>query len=194
MDVFNDHYPSIRMVPEEAVKIKKKLKKPAYLFHASPMRGLKIIKPRKKTVRDASEGAVVFATPDKIYALMFLVPTDDSWVSMGLFGKTHYMAIADKKRFMANDKGGALYKLSSKTFSCDLTKGGREKEWVSKEPVNVTSESSFEKAKDVLIRAGVQLFFISPKQLSMMNRSKDHGLSVLKKIKPENRQNGSMLI
>ena len=104
--------------------------KPRYLFHGSPYKDLDELKPMNLTVRDSSEGKVIFATQSKIYASVFIVPADDSWSHICAFssgtkgpqGKlvtTQYAVYADRKRFEELDKGGAIYKVPSDSFSLD---------------------------------------------------------------------------
>jgi hypothetical protein len=56
--------------------------KPTRLFHASPKRGLDVIRPNNERIRSPEDGAVVFATPDKRMATIFMLGADDSWVQM----------------------------------------------------------------------------------------------------------------
>lgn len=58
--------------------------KPAALYHASGNRDIEEFEPRNRHTRDRSEGPVVFGTPDKAVASMFLVHDDDRWSEKGL--------------------------------------------------------------------------------------------------------------
>ena len=60
--------------------------KPSILYHASSNRGVEEFKPRNKSIRDAKEGPVIFATPDFGLAATFMVDTSDgSWTKISRF-------------------------------------------------------------------------------------------------------------
>src|SRR5687767_10509331 len=124
------------------------MKKPKFLYHGSPIRGLKVIEPRAISIRDHNEGPVVFATPDLVLASMFIVPVDDSFVNMGYVGETPIFHCGDKKRFLELDKGGAIYILSSEAFSFDSNKGMGDLEWTSTQAVVPIKEMVYDSALD----------------------------------------------
>lgn len=163
---------------------------PAVLYHASPTNNLKEIVPLARTIRDPEEGAVVFATPDLAYATMFLVPTDDGWISCGLLNNVHYMVISDKKKFRKLDKGGTIYALPSYSFYCDLGKGGREKEWVSRVPVKPQRADFYPRALEAMVNYGVQVYFVDKETFTKIKGSGDHGLSILRDIESVNKKLG----
>lgn len=137
--------------------------KPARLYHGSPRKDLVVLTPQAKTVRDKQEGPVVFATPRKDLALCFCVPTDDSWVSIGIANDgTCEIIISDRERFEELDKGGTVYELPPEDFSCDPNKGMGKLEWVSKSPVPVLEKTEYENILDALIKQGVRVYFVDP--------------------------------
>jgi hypothetical protein len=104
------------------------LVKPKILYSASQDRNIDTFKPRVITFRDLDEGPVVFATPDKAYASMFIVRSNDSWTNKGQYQGQYYQVISDEKRYKNLDKGGAIYTFKSDDFETDLTKGMKNKE------------------------------------------------------------------
>lgn len=94
-----------------------KVAKPQILYHSSPDHNITLFEPRADSIRDPAEGPVVFASPDKTYASIFLIPTDDPWTNISQFNGNHYLIVSDKKRLYNLDKGGAIYTVPSKTFS-----------------------------------------------------------------------------
>lgn len=78
------------------------------MYHASSNRDIRVLEPRQESSRDEKEGAVVFATPDKTTASMFIVQTDDSWAHSGYFGEVAYFVCKDKRRFYEIDKGVSI--------------------------------------------------------------------------------------
>ncbi|HUW21431.1 MAG TPA: hypothetical protein VMW41_02060 [Candidatus Bathyarchaeia archaeon] len=149
---------------------------PKFLYHASQNRNIKILKPRAKSIRSSDEGPVVFASPDKAYASMFLVPSDDCWTSKGQFDGWYYQAISEEERYRKLDKGGAIYTFKSNTFKSDPTRGMREKEWISKEPVKPVKKEIYESGLDAMMQLGVKVVFISPAVFSRFRQMLRRGL------------------
>ncbi|HEU5114222.1 MAG TPA: hypothetical protein VFT82_00470, partial [Candidatus Paceibacterota bacterium] len=77
--------------------------RPKILYHGSSLGDIEIFEPRAKTVRDEKEGPVVFATPDKAYATLFLVESDDSWTQKVNFEGVHTIVISDRERYEKAD-------------------------------------------------------------------------------------------
>lgn len=180
------HIVSVRKKRSNSNHPKPKTSRPAVLYHASPINNLKIIKPNAKTIRDNSEGPVIFTTPDYVYAIQFLVPTDDSWAFGGLYRGVHYMICGNKKRFQKLDKGGTIYFLPTKSFHCDLKKSGREKEWVSNIPVKPIDSIRYESALLAMLAHGVQVYFTNASQYKKIWKNLGKGLNLPKNIKSEN--------
>lgn len=133
--------------------------KPKFLYHASSNRNVEILEPRAESIRDPNEGPVVFATPNKTYASMFLVPSDDSWTSKGQFNEQYYHAISDEKRYKKLDKGGAIYTLKPDTFETDLTKSMKQREWMSKKSVKPVKKEVYESGLEAMKQLGVRVIF-----------------------------------
>lgn len=163
--------------------------KPKFLYHASSKKNLIIVKPYKKSYRDLKEGPLVFATPDMAYACCFLVPTNDSWTRISRFGKdsSWNMIISDKNRFLKSDKGGAIYFLPVRKFSCDLNKGTKESEWTSKAPVKPIKKIIYESGLVAMLKNGVRVFFVSSNIFRQIKKAKDHGRSIISNLTPCNR-------
>jgi len=169
-------------------------KKPEYLYHGSQNRNITKFEPRAITIRNESDGEVVFATPDAAYASMFIVPVDDSWAQIAIFGETHCIVISDKERFMKyNDKGGAIYKLPADTFKTDQEISRSEKEWTSKDTVDPRHKTNVKNGLKTMIRHGVQVYFVDKQTLENIKTSEDHGIKILKSIQSENQKLGRFI-
>jgi len=162
--------------------------KPKILYHASTNRNIEVLEPRAETVRDRSEGPVVFATSDKVLASIFIVPTDDSWSASGLFGDVHYFVCSDRERFEKLDKGGVIYTLSSDPFENDPSKGLGIREWMSKVPVKPINRQEYDAGLEAMLEMGVQVFFISKQKFQELKRSSDHGNAILRSLESENKK------
>ena len=165
---------------------RKTMHKPKLLYHASQNRNLSILEPRADKVRDPEEGSVVFATPDKVMASVFIVPTDDSWTNSGLFGGVNYFVCGDEEKFIKLDRGGAIYTLPSTTFINDPNKGLGKREWTSKRPVKPINKEEFDLGLEAMIEMGVQVYFISKEKFQELKRSSDHGNKILRESVSEN--------
>ena len=132
--------------------------KPKELYHASPDRNIAIFEPRAEGVRDPDEGPVVFGTPYKAYASMFLVNADDRWTSLGRYNNIWVCVIGDVEKYISRDRGGAIYKLNPKHFHSDPHRNMYEIEWVSKEPVTPQSKEEFESGLKAMITLGVKVY------------------------------------
>ncbi len=163
---------------------------PAVLYHASPLSELEELTPQSKTIRDANEGPVVFATPDLAYATMFLVPTDDSWVIIGVHNNLYYIAISDRDAFLNLDKGGAIYSLPVDNFYCDLAKSGREKEWVCKASVRPLNKTTVTSSLYAMMEHGVQVFFVSKSTFDHMYSHPEKAVTFLTDSVSENKRTG----
>lgn len=135
--------------------------KPKFLYHASANKNIKLFEPRNENIRDPNEGPVIFASPSKIYCSMFIVRTDNSWAGLGKYNDTWYCAIADKDRFLALDKGGAIYKLSSKSFETELTNPTKDMEWVSKEAVKPIERELFDSGLEAMLNYNIKVYFVN---------------------------------
>lgn len=166
----------------------KQMGRPKVLYHASMNKNLKVIKPRALRTRDKSEGPVIFATPIKAIASIFLVPTNDTWTRSGLFGDVVYFICGDKQRFAKLDKGGAIYTIPSKNFGTNPNKGLGSKEWTGKQPVVPLRKEIFRSGENAMLSMGVQVFFVDKSTFKAIAISKDHGNKIIRSAVSQNRK------
>jgi len=164
------------------------MKKPKVLYHASPNREIDIFEPRRVGYRDPNEGPVVFATPDKALASIFMLKTDEKWSKIGRFtdnGVTTpwHLVVSSRRRLKKADSGGAIYSLPPKTFDNSSQAGMGETEWVSKVSVKPLKKEVFESGVEEMIKLGVEVFVVSRKELKKMKPAEDHGLEIIKKLR-----------
>lgn len=169
---------------------KNEIIKPSILYHASANTNIEEFEPRNRKVRDVKEGPIIFATPDKTYASMFLAPTDDSWSAKGRHDGVFYQVISDRKRFQQIDKGGAIYNLPPETFETDLNKGAGELDWTSKVAVKQIDKKVFKSALETMMDLGVQVFFVDKLTFEAIQSSNDHGYTILQTLQSENQRLG----
>lgn len=164
------------------------MEKPTHLYHGSSNKEIAHFEPQAKKVRDAAEGPVVFATPDKAMASVFIVGVDDSWGNSGMHNGVPYMVISDRERFEKLDQGGAIYHLPSDTFQTDPAKGLGSMEWTSREAVDPAHREDHESALDAMLNHGVQVFFVDKETYEAFRTAPDHGCALLQSIESENQK------
>ena len=170
------------------------MEKPPRLYHGSPKTGLVLLEPRAIGVRNCSEGPVIFACRDLALATVFMVRMDDRWVQIGTFGGAYHVVISDRTRFEQSDLGGSVYVVPSDSFSCDLEKGMRELEWISREPVKPIDAYDYPCALDAMIQHGVQVFFVTSETFESIQMADDHGLAILQSLTSENQLRGTNVL
>ena len=160
-------------VNEKAAPIEKE--KPEHLYHASANRDIEIFKPRAESVRDEDEGPVVFATPDKAYAAMFIVSTDDKWTSKSRNNGSYTCVIGNIDRYRSSDNGGAIYEMASDKYVTTPDKGMGSKEWISKEPVTPERADIYESGLEAMIELGVNVYVMEQEEFDVFNSLKQQG-------------------
>lgn len=162
------------------------MKKPPILYHASGSNNIEIFEPRRESFRDVNEGPVVFATANKVYALMFLVKTDDSWTRLGFFNDQPYFVCSDKERFLSSDHGGSIYELPSDSFTFDLEKGGKiRQEYTSNVAVRPIGKEDYNSGLKAMIDMGVKVYFVDESTFKEICNAGDNGFSILNKLTQE---------
>lgn len=160
--------------------------KPALLYHASPVRGVKKFEPRAESVRDSNEGPVVFASSDKAYASMFIVPTDDSWTKRGRFSKDEpwFMVISDRQGFVYADQGGSIYQFDPGDFNFDSQRSMGSIEWTSSHTVNPVNEEPCHSGYEAMKDLGVKVYFVDAETFRSIQTSNDYGRSIITSLTP----------
>lgn len=134
--------------------------KPPFFYHASPNREIARFEPRAESVRDENEGPVVFATPDKGLASVFMMKHDDSWTASGRMGETPFFLYSDEEKLRANDRGGSLYLLPAESFNQDGNDGHHRSEWTSRTPVDPIEKTDYDSALDAMRENGVEVHHV----------------------------------
>lgn len=165
--------------------------KPAFVYHASEQQGVEEFEPRSESVRDPNEGPVVFATPDRAYALQFLVPGDNRDSKRGYYNGIPTIVIRGSlDDFVQRDKGGYLYQLPSETFDFDPTKPMGNREWTSRASVKPIQSEHCPSTIDALIEAGVQVYFVNDAMFAKIRSEKNAGFETLLTLTSENMRQG----
>ncbi|MCL5113300.1 MAG: hypothetical protein M1554_02350, partial [Patescibacteria group bacterium] len=114
------------------------------LYHASPIKNLKLIKPQRTISHNKYIGDFVFATKYRKLALMYMLPKGFP-ILMNVKSKNPYIVIcANVEKILQSDKGGALYILPDNLFHQTPQKGLNEYEMVSKDSIIPLGEEDYD--------------------------------------------------
>jgi hypothetical protein len=166
--------------------------KPEILYISAQTPNIKELTPMKGNSRDVDEGAVIFSTPDKALASIFLIKGhNDDWMQIGYFSDIPYVVICmDRDDFIKRDKGGVMYEVPSDTFDYDQNMGMGDKEWTSRTPVKPAKETAYSSALDTMVKNGVQVYFVDKQKFDEIWEDDDAGRSILSELVSENKRRG----
>ncbi len=175
----------------EENKVEKK-EKPATLFIGTQIKGIKEFTPRRGSYRDRNEGPVIFSTPDRALASVFMMKEhDDSWTRIGYFGDVLVIVICmDRDEYIKKDKGGFIYEVPSDTFDYNPNLGMGDKEYTSREPVKPINETSYISSLNTMIDSDVQVYFVDKKTFKDILDAEDHGKEIVSDLTSENSRRG----
>jgi len=157
------------------------------LYHASTIRGLKIIETKRTSSKDKYVGDYVFATPDKRMASMYLSPKEGGTILINTYGGEPYAVIQNNETdFKKVDKGGSIYELPADNFIDTPQKELKGTELVSLQPITPLSEQIFRTSLDAMQEMGVKVYFVEGRLFEDIQNAKGRGLDVLSKLKPYN--------
>lgn len=159
------------------------IEKPQILYHGSANSDIQEFEPRDETVRDSTEGKVVFAGKERAQAAMSIVPVDDSWCRMGYYDGQPTIIISDQERFEKLDKGGAIYEISSDNFESDIEKDPKQREWTSKSPVKPISKTKYKTGREAMEENGVRIIFTDKETFEKIAEDKDGGYEIIMNLR-----------
>ncbi len=169
--------------------------KPEVLYVGTQTPNIQELKPMEGRHRGGGEGPVIFSTPDKALASVFMVEGhNDDWTTIGYYSDILCVVICmDREEFITRDKGGVVYEVPSDTFDYNPDLGMGEKEWTSSEPVKPTKETKYPSALDTMIENGVNVYFVDKDTFSKINSADDYGLGILLSMESENRRRNQVV-
>jgi len=180
-----------------------KKKRNKYLYHGSNNKHLEVLSPKSKSVRDEKEGPVVFATQRKGLAASFIphvenMEKDDPIISV--IERKPVIVIPNKRKFLKNDTGGALYKLrKTNRFKRTIPKNHSfsRYEWVARSKIKPLDKRVYDSSIDAMIDNGAIVYFVTRKQQKEYERLIENGkvprsklFSFFNKLTSENEKKG----
>lgn len=138
----------------------------AVLYHASPMRGLSLLDPRKKSGWSIGDTPRVFASPSPAVAVAFMIRPDMYFPGMYLYGsydsQTWHMVVGDEEKFRkVEQKGGSMYVVSANSFRPAPEIGLDELGQYSEDPVRVLAEEKWTSALEAMVHHDLKVFFVA---------------------------------
>jgi len=128
------------------------------LYHASPEKNLELIEPRPTLSNDKYIGDYVFATANRLLAVMYLatkgvatlMDVENSWIAI----------CCNEGEYIANDKGGAIYTLPMNSFIETPQTSLNDYEFVSTRAVRPTSKIEYTSTLQAMIDGDITVFFV----------------------------------
>jgi hypothetical protein len=134
---------------------------PTELFHASPAIDVTEFEPRNEFPRYPGEAKLIFATPHKKLAAMFLAPHGIT-TEIGVYGDQYVIFInCSEDDYLKQDTGGAIYSLPVETFQTDTIRGMGNIEWYSNVSVKPISKTIYNTSLEAMDAFMVSRFFVS---------------------------------
>ncbi|MDR0956235.1 MAG: hypothetical protein LBM73_03875 [Candidatus Nomurabacteria bacterium] len=129
------------------------------LYHASPIKNLCLIRPRKTLSKNRYIGDFVFATDNLILAAMYLAPKGrTAWLNPAAHPPR--LTVDDSpENFAAADQGGAIYVLPADKFEPTPQRELDDLEFVSRTPIRPLRKMVFASCREAFEQFGIELKF-----------------------------------
>lgn len=153
---------------------------PEFLYRGTPRKDVDLFTPKEKV----NDRLVVSASSDRTTAIKFVVPIEDIKVKLGTLGDTHYYVCAEEEKFKEMDIGGSIYLLPSNGFEPAPEVGTHV--WVNPNSVTPIGKEEISSALEAMIRAGVQVYFVSEEIFQRFKKFPEDRPEILKSLISEN--------
>lgn len=153
------------------------------LYHASPVKDLRKIEPKRTLSRDIYIGDYVFATSDIKLAAMYLA-TKGNAILMNVEAETPVIVICNNPEdYLAHDSGGAIYIVPATTFKKTPQEGLEKSERVSKVAVTPVDKRVYKHSIDAMKETGIVIYFVNQKTFNSLVQAKDED-KILASLQP----------
>jgi hypothetical protein len=142
-----------------------------FLYHASQHKNLVKITPQKTLSHDKYIGNFVFATANKIMAIMYLSPKGFATLMNPDDSNPDIVVCGTVEDFIKRDLGGAVYKLPSAHFTKTPQKGLSDYEMVSTHTVEPLGKTTYNSALEAMLHAGIEVRFTDAKTFKSLIRN-----------------------
>jgi len=152
------------------------------LYHASDNKRLKLLQPQKTLSDDKYIGDYVFATTNKLLALMYLANRGTATLMNPLEPNPNIVICAGQSDYIKKDKGGAIYEVSNDFFEKSPQFGLTAYEMVSTKPTKIIKKTLFNKSIEALISNGIEVRFTDIRTFNNLIGNKNQ-LELINKIR-----------
>jgi len=154
------------------------MNKPAILYHASKNNDLVQLDPRTEGEKFA-DYPLLFATPYKPLAAMFLAPTYMP-LEISRFGDRFVLLVqGNPDEFIARDQGGTIYVVLSDTFETNEDLQMPDTEYVSSEAVIPIDYEVYTTSLEAMKSLGVNVYFVDGAKMHTIRNAEDHGEAII---------------
>lgn len=134
---------------------------PKYLYHGSSRSDLKVIYPKKTLSKDKYIGDFVFASHDKILAIMYMT-VKGFYSLMSTDTTPPYIVIcADENEYKQKDREVSIYNLPSDSFEESPQEELKEYEFVSHQQVVPESFETYPNALTAFNQNNIDVYFVN---------------------------------
>ncbi len=155
------------------------MNRPKELYHASTVVDVEVFEPRNEYPRYPGEPNLVFATPHKALAAMFLAP-DDFAKEIAVYGDRYVIFInGTEENHKAADRAGAIYTLPVETFETDASRGMGEVEWYSEVAVRPISKMVYKSSIEAMDELGVERYYVNDEVFRKIQANPADALSLV---------------
>jgi hypothetical protein len=139
-------------------------------YHASPVRGLTILKPFGRHKRHPNDSPRIYVARQPVVAVIFMIDgLNDSWSRSGSWDgrQSWWLVVGDEERFREREQlGGSLYTVPAAGFRHDPDIGLGEAEWYTDSPVPVLHEERWDLALKAMLHYGLNVLFVPKAQFA----------------------------
>ena len=158
------------------------MKKPDILYHASENNDLIQLNPHTDEERLSHYGKLLFATPYRSLAAMFLAPKTQDVQIMRFNDRFVFIVASSPEKFQQKDLGGTIYVLPSEKFSTHKDLNMPDTEYVTSDSVEPIGKYVYKSAIEAMKANDIQIYFADESTLSAIRAADDHGLEILESL------------
>lgn len=152
------------------------------LYHASPIKNLAILEPKRTLSKDRFIGNFVFATSDRKLAAMYLANKGVP-VLLNVKDSPRIIICSEADEYIKNDIGGAIYELPDGSFRQTPQAGLEDSEVISEVPVRPLNKTIYQTSLDAMSESGIKVYFASKEVFDEILQSKNEA-AIVGRLKP----------
>lgn len=148
---------------------------PKFLYHGSSKSGLKVIHPKKTLSKDKYIGDFLFASHNKILAIMYTTVKGYYSLMSTNTSPLYIVICADKNEYIQKDREVSIYKFLSDSFENTPQSELKDYEFVSHNPVSAVSSETYSNALTAFRENGIDVYFVDKHTFDLIVDAGDKG-------------------